>query len=146
MAGEQHTVEIVGLALEPVGNTSMIEGTRVSSPASILTRMRVFSTGDSRWYTTSNRRSRAGQSTAVTSMKLINRQRSSSRRNAMTLTMSRAFAVTVNSPCATQWPVTEPDSAPAMVSPSFSSISSMSDRSISAESKPMGVPAELGYR
>src|SRR5258705_3164699 len=39
--------------------------------------------------------------------------------------MSRAAAVTVSSPCATQCPVTEPASAPAMVSPSLSSVSSM---------------------
>ena len=73
----------------------MIEGTRVSSPASIFTRMRRFSLGDSRWYTTSKRRSRAGQSTAVMSMKLMNWQRSSSRKNVITLTMSRALAVTM---------------------------------------------------
>ena len=48
----------------------------------------------------------------------MNWQRSSSRRKVATLTMSRVVAVMVSSPCATQWPTTEPASAPAMVSPS----------------------------
>src|SRR6185436_2194488 len=39
--------------------------------------------------------------------------------------MSRAVAVMVSSSCAVQWPTTEPASAPAMVSPSRSSVSSI---------------------
>src|SRR5262249_13562784 len=73
----------------------------------------------------SKRRSRPGQSTAVTSMMLQNWQRSSSRRKVATFTMSPAIALIVNSPCATRWPVTEPGSAPAIISPSLASVSSM---------------------
>ena len=50
----------------------------------------------------SKRGSRLGQSTAVTSIRLQNWQCSSSRRKVVTLTMSRAVAETVNSPCATR--------------------------------------------
>src|SRR3954464_4200143 len=39
--------------------------------------------------------------------------------------MSRALAVSVSSPCWTQWPAIEPASALAIVSPSRSSVSSM---------------------
>src|SRR5260370_11247425 len=56
---------------------------------------------------------------------LQNWQRSSSRRKVATFTMSSAFALIVNSPCATRWLVTEPGSAPAIISPNLSSVSSM---------------------
>src|SRR5262245_19928006 len=56
---------------------------------------------------------------------LQNWHRSSSRRNAASLTMSPGSALTVSSPLATRWPTTEPGSAPAMVSPSLSSLSSI---------------------
>src|SRR5262252_5806451 len=59
------------------------------------------------------------------SMMLQNWQRSSSRRKLATFTRSPALALIVNSPCATRWPVTEPGSAPAIISPSLSSVSSM---------------------
>src|SRR5258708_7789545 len=39
--------------------------------------------------------------------------------------MSRAVAVTVSSSCAVQWPITEPARAPAIASPSRSSVSSI---------------------
>src|SRR6266545_2971084 len=58
-------------------------------------------------------------------MMLQNWQRSSSRRNVTTFTMSDAAAAMVSSPFATQWPRTEPVSVPTMVSPSLSSISSI---------------------
>src|SRR5262245_35437908 len=58
-------------------------------------------------------------------MKLMNWQRSSSRRKVITLTMSRALAVSVSSPCAIQWPAIEPASALAIVSPRRSSVSSI---------------------
>src|SRR5262249_16518190 len=58
-------------------------------------------------------------------MMLRNWQRSSSRRKVATFTMSPAFALIVNSPCATRWSLTEPGSAPAIISPSLSSVSSM---------------------
>src|SRR5262249_61476841 len=58
-------------------------------------------------------------------MMLQNWQRSSSRRKVATFTMSPAFAVIVSSPCATRWSLTEPGSAPAIISPSLSSVSSM---------------------
>src|SRR5260221_13277430 len=56
---------------------------------------------------------------------LQNWQRSSSRRKVATFTMSSAFALIVNSPCATRWVVTEPGSAPAIISPNLPSVSSM---------------------
>src|ERR1700674_852606 len=60
------------------------------------------------------------------SMMLKNWQRGSSRRNRMTVTMSRALAVTVSSPRATANPATAPVSASLMVRPSFSSASAVS--------------------
>src|SRR5215468_9447294 len=59
------------------------------------------------------------------SMRLQNWQRSSSRRNVMTFTMSSLIALIVSSPFATRCPVTEPGRAPAMISPSLSSLSSI---------------------
>src|SRR5262249_9504391 len=75
--------------------------------------------------TTSKRRSRLGQSTAVTSMMHQNWHRSSSRRKAATFTMSRASAAIVSSPFATSYPVTEPGRAPALIPPSLFSLSSI---------------------
>src|SRR5262249_38110988 len=49
----------------------------------------------------------------------------SSRRNVTTFTMSSLIALIVSSPLATRYPVSEPASAPAMVSPSLSSLSSI---------------------
>src|SRR5260370_15857232 len=59
------------------------------------------------------------------SMRLQNWHRSSSRRNVTTFTMSSLIALIVSSPFATRCPVTEPESAPAMISPRLSSLSSI---------------------
>src|SRR5258708_26304938 len=59
------------------------------------------------------------------SMRLQNWHRSSSRRNVTTFTMSSLIALIVSSTFATRCPVTEPESAPAMISPSLSSLSSI---------------------
>src|SRR5260221_9232037 len=59
------------------------------------------------------------------SMRLQNWHRSSSRRNVTTFTMSSLIALNVSSPFATRCPVTEPESATAMISPSLSSLSSI---------------------
>src|SRR5260370_36971508 len=59
------------------------------------------------------------------SMRLQNWHRSSSRRNVTTFTMSSLIALIVSSPFATRCPVTEPESATAMISPSLSSLSSI---------------------
>src|SRR5262249_16588907 len=56
-----------------------------------------------------------------------NWQRSSSRRKVVTATISSAVAVTVSSPWPTQYPAIEPGRAPAMTSPSFSSVSSIAE-------------------
>src|SRR5262245_8661757 len=56
-------------------------------------------------------------------MKQTNAQRGSSRRNVITLTMSRADAVTTSSPFSTQWPTTEPPSDVASTCPRSSSVS-----------------------
>src|SRR5262249_12778639 len=73
----------------------------------------------------SNRRSRWGQSTAVTSMKQTNAQRGSSRRNVATATMSAALTPSVSSPLVTAWPVTAPGRPAAMASPRDSTVSSL---------------------
>src|SRR5262249_32475741 len=54
-----------------------------------------------------------------------NWHRSSSRRNVTTFTMSRASAPIVSSPFVTAYPVTEPGSAPAMIPPRLSNLSSI---------------------
>src|SRR5262245_50859369 len=59
------------------------------------------------------------------SMMLQNWHRSSSRRKVAIFTMSPTIALTVSSPFATRWAMTEPGNAPAMTAPSLSSLSSI---------------------
>src|SRR5262245_28703950 len=88
----------------------------------------------------SKRRSRDGQSTAVTSVIATNWQRGSSRRNVATFTISAALAEIASSPTATRWPLTASGSAAVIRAPSSSSFVSMSMLAGAVWSSPLDRP------